>query len=109
MISKKEFIKHIDRLKQMNAKLEKLSLVSRDLGIGIIEIIEWVPDSLIEMLCINCGVDPDEKYGDIISWWIYDTKYGSDNKLNKVTVGKKIYKLKTAEDLYDFIKENYNV
>lgn len=108
MISKDEFLKSINRLKEFDEKLDKISKVSRDLCMGIVEVSEWLPDSIIRLLCINCNIDPDESNMDIISWWIYETKYGTDEKLNKVTIIDKVYILKTAEDLYNYIKEIYN-
>lgn len=108
MISKDEFLKSINRLKEFDEKLDKISKVSRDLCMGIVEVSEWLPDSIIRLLCINCNINPDESNMDIISWWVYETKYGADEKMNKVTLVDKVYVLKTAEDLYNYIKEIYN-
>lgn len=105
MICKKEFIKAIDTIKEYQKRLEILRQVSHDLTIGIGEVADRLPDTVIRLLCISCGLNPDEKYGDIISWWIYETDFGANKKMNKIYIGKKKFVLNTMEDLYNFIVE----
>ena len=108
MLSKEEFIKHIERLKEFDNKLDKIGKVSRDLCMGVVEVSEWLPDTIIRLLCINCNIDPDQSNMDVISWWIYEAKYGTDKYINNITVGDKVYRLKTPEDLYNYINVIYN-
>lgn len=38
-----------------------------------------------------------------ISWWMYETKYGTDAEMCQVTVEDKEFCLNSAEALYDFL------
>lgn len=103
MISKEEFVKALDEIVEFENKLDKLRGVSTDLSLSFSDIGGMLVQSLIRVLCLSCGLNPDEKYGDDISWWVYETDCGKDKKMNVVEYKKKKYHIDTPSDLYDFI------
>lgn len=103
MITKKEFLQAIKTIEEYNIKLDAIRVVSPALSLGIVELVERVQDTYIRLLERECGLDPDIDYGTEISWWIYETDFGRNKKMNKIYIGKKEYPINTAEDLYDFI------
>lgn len=109
MISKEEFVKALDEIVEFENKLDKLRDVSTDLSLSFSDIGGMLVQSLIRVLCLSCGLNPDEKYGDDISWWVYETDCGKDKKMNVVEYKKKKYHINTPSDLYDFmsfVREN---
>ena len=103
MMNKKEFIKAINEIVTFENKLDKLRGISVDLSLGLADMGGMLVESLIRVLCLNCGLNPDEKYGDDISWWVYETDCGKNKKMNVVEYKKKKYHIDTPSDLYDFI------
>lgn len=109
MISKEEFVKALEEIVEFENKLDKLREVSTDLSLSFSDIGGMLVQSLIRVLCLSCGLNPDEKYGDDISWWVYETDCGKDKKMNVVEYKKKKYHIDTPSDLYDFmnfVREN---
>ena len=88
-------------------KLDKLRDISADLSLGLADMGGMLVQSLIRVLCLSCGLNPDEKYGDDISWWVYETDCGKDKEMNVVEYKKKKYHINTPDDLYDFIELVY--
>lgn len=107
MISKEEFVKALDEIVEFENKLDKLREVSTDLSLSFSDIGGMLVQSLIRVMCLSCGLNPDEKYGDDISWWVYETDCGKDKKMNVVEYKKKKYHIDTPSDLYDFIERVY--
>lgn len=110
MLNKKDFIRAINLIEINDNKINKLNEVNRDASLFVIDY--CLKDEMIELLETAMEIIPDENYGSIISWYIYDNNYGKENL--KVYInnknGKNIkYVINTPEKLYNYIlkcKEN---
>ena len=114
MISKEKFVKILNRLKEttdLQNQINELFMRARDniendfcnAGSFMISHEDVVVD-LLEEIFGDSGEYPNT------SWWIYETDYGRNKKMNKIYEedAKTVYKeLNTAEDLYDYLLENY--
>lgn len=108
MISKEQFVKIINRLKdtddfvkETNNRARKLadSIESAEINaMGLAISHESIVVELLEDMFND---------SDYISWWLYDLEYGRDYKDGCIQDEKgKIIDLSTAEKLYDFLVEN---
>lgn len=108
MISKKQFVKIINRLKdtddfvkETNNRARKLqdsieSAETNAMGLAISH------ESIVVELLEDMFNDSD-----YISWWLYDLEYGRDYKDGCIQdADGKIIDLSTPEKLYDFLVEN---
>ena len=100
MISKKSFVKAIDAIRKTDIKLDT-DIKNRDLRMSFCEY--SLQDEMISLLESAMAIPVDKVYGSIISWWIYETRFGK-KKLAIKEDNKKIY-LKTPEALYDYCKD----
>ena len=103
-MTKELFVKSIKAIKDQKIKEEKLC---KDLNVLIdghfvCHFNEPILISLIEVLADSMG-DKDEW----IEWWLWDTNFGKDH--NEVKVKGRSYCIKTAGDLYKFLKMHYEV
>jgi len=101
ILSKEEFVAHINGLKFEFDKLDKLY---SEFGIDIFEM-PWCYSSIhfLELLSQVMG----DEY-DYISWWFFETDFGRDKNMNKIyesSTDKVIAELNTPEDLYDYLVE----
>lgn len=110
MLNKKDFTRAINLIEINENKINKLDEVSRYASLFVLGY--SLKDEMIELLETAMGIIPDEKYGSIISWYIYDNNYGKKN-LKVYISGKngkrRKYTINTPEKLYNYIlkyKEN---
>lgn len=111
MITKKEFVEIIERLKETNDFVEKTNDNARKLQDAIrSECVNAMSlsishEEIVVQLLENMFNDKD-----IISWWLYDLDYG-----RKFEIGYLIEKdgtktdLSTTEKLYDYLIDNMEV
>lgn len=104
MISKKEFVEIIERLKNYNDLQEKIDDLFNDLidnkendfcNAGSICIGH---ETIVVKLLENMFNDKDT-----ISWWLYECNYGRDFSLGDLEVNGVAIDLSTAEKLYDYL------
>ena len=100
-MTKKQFITIINELKDYDRKIHELMDINVSLAMGVVEKYD-LKETVIKSLEYAMNVNVDPRFGSDISWWIYETDYGEHT--NKVWVHEKEYAIRTAEDLYDFIK-----
>lgn len=100
ILSKEEFVAHMEGLKTEYDKLDKLY---SEFGIDIFEM-PWCYSSnhfseLLEQVM-------DDEHGNI-SWWCWTTYFGRDEEMTQIfNEDGSVYKdIKTAEDLYDYLVE----
>lgn len=114
MITKKEFVEIIDRLRNYNDLKDKINDLFQDLidnkeqdfcNAGSICIVH---ESIVIKLLENMFNDNNEISN--ISWWIYELDYGREYKKGCIIdkEGKAI-DLSTSEKLYDYLIENMEV
>lgn len=108
MISKGQFVKIINRLKDTNDFVEETNDKARKLQDAIESdfyntmSLSISHESIVVELLENMFNDRD-----YISWWLYDLGYGRDYKDGCIQdADGKIIDLSTAEKLYDFLVEN---
>lgn len=107
MITKKEFVEIIERLKNYNDLQDKIDDLFKSnidnkemdfMNAGSICIgHETIVVKLLENIFNN---------KDTISWWIYECNYGRDFSLGDLEVDGIEIDLSTAEKLYDYLIEN---
>lgn len=98
-ITKKEFIKYMDTLKKLQ---DKLNTLPSDFAHGVIEF--FTLDLVITLLEKEFGLEEDETGYTLLSWWVYETKFGEVTRAIKISGNK--YVIKSAGELWDFIMKN---
>lgn len=106
MLTKKQFKKHLLRLKELTEERNKLndfmkkSKLSDDFNDGIFGTV-WYESLITDIL-----MDTFNDKSDWIGYWIYELNFGKDYKKGciKSKEGKNI-KLKTIDDLYNLLTE----
>ena len=107
MISKKEFVEIINRLRNYNDLQDKIDDLFKDLidnkeqdfcNAGAICIGH---ETIVVKLLENMFNDKDT-----ISWWLYECNYGRDFSLGDLEVNGVEIDLKTSEKLYDYLVDN---
>lgn len=110
MITKKEFVEIIDRLRNYNDLKDKINDLFQDLidnkeqdfcNAGSICIGH---ETIVVELLKNIFNDKDT-----ISWWLYECNYGRDFSLGGLEVNGIEIDLSTAEKLYDYLVDNMEV
>lgn len=110
MITKKEFVEIIDRLRNYNDLKDKINDLFQDLidnkeqdfcNAGSICIGH---ETIVVELLKNIFNDKDT-----ISWWLYECNYGRDFSLGDLEVNGIEIDLSTAEKLYDYLVDNMEV
>lgn len=107
MLSKEEFIKIIDTLKDTDKGFDKACEHLQGLWFDMNEY--RLKDLVLTLLEKCMGIKPDPKWGSVISWWVYEREYGTRRPEISLTDNGKITKtfyLDTAEKLYDYIIEH---
>lgn len=107
MISKKQFVKYINYIKQSLEKednIEKaIKKISKDSYAFVL--IDEI-SHMIEMLCscMDIEYDPGDMYGNDIEYFIYDLDFGKNWEPDSITEadGTSI-DISTAEKLYDYL------
>ena len=104
MITKKEFIEIINRLRDYNDLQDKINDLFKDnidnkemdfMNAGSICIGH---ETIVVRLLENMFNDKDT-----ISWWLYECNYGRDFSLGDLEVNGVAIDLSTAEKLYDYL------
>lgn len=106
MLNKKEFINIINHLKEKKQFTNEIDNVTRKYNNGysleLFEIADFVSfeDDLIKVLENMFNTD-------LISWWIYEMKYGKEFKIgNLVEQNGDKPDISTADKLYDYLVNN---
>ena len=111
MVSKKEFVEIIERLKNYNDLQNKINSLFNNLidneendfcNAGSICIGH---EKIVTNLLKNMFNDKD----DTISWWLYECNYGRNFELGNLEVNGKAIDLTTSEKLYDYLVNNMEV
>ena len=109
MITKKQFVKIINKLKKVNDFVNKTNDEARELDDAIIsdffnaQSLSISHENIVVELLENMFNDA----GDVISWWIYDLEYGTKYKDGCITEQDgTIIDVSTAEKLYDYLIKN---
>lgn len=107
MIDKETFCNIINKIIEVNEKLDKLQEVNSGMALAIVE--EYsLQDELIAVLEKVMDLPVDEQIGSSISWWIYDTQFGKDRPyiyIDKDEHDENKIKIDTVEKLYDWCLE----
>ena len=108
-ITKKEFCTIIENIKKQMEIDDKFQDATKAIDVleqGFYYNYELVLGSLIDLLEIALS---GEKYkqDEWVSWWIYETDFGRHTNI-VTTQDDKDYKLKTPEDLWDFVHDDYD-
>ena len=107
MLTKNEFVRAINAIKNFDDNIQKLNKVNSDFATGIVEKY-CLQDDMMCLLESAMEIPVDSRYGSIISWWIYEDKFGKNHwaitEENENGEPIQIY-LNTPEDLYDYCKD----
>ena len=104
MISKKEFVEIIERLKNYNDLQDKIddlfknNIDNKEMDFMNAGSICIGHESVVVELLENMFNDKDT-----ISWWLYECNYGRDFSLGDLEVDGIEIDLSTAEKLYDYL------
>lgn len=101
MISKKNFIKYIDDLKQLDYIYEEINKSAKKLQMFEIYNVEY--ENLI-LDILEDAFDDDKNHW--IGYYVYELNYGELWEVNMVTDGGVDVPLKNASDLYDLLIKN---
>ena len=104
MISKKEFVEIIERLKNYNDLQDKIddlfksNIDNKEMDFMNAGSICIGHETIVVNLLENIFNDKDT-----ISWWLYECNYGRDFSLGDLEVNGVEIDLSTAEKLYDYL------
>lgn len=104
MITKKEFVEIIERLKNYNDLQDKIddlfksNIDNKEMDFMNAGSICIGHETIVVKLLENIFNDKDT-----ISWWIYECNYGRDFSLGDLEVNGVEIDLSTAEKLYDYL------
>lgn len=103
MISKKEFISVIKDIEKCHKEVDRLESAVPGLGFALLDLAPI--DTLISTLESAMDMEHEDKYGTVISWWIYEMDYGKDRAEITITDkdGEKTFLLDTVDKLYDYL------
>ena len=108
IISEKEFVRIINRLKQTDETVDKANEVFRECLDS--EVTDFVNAASLMICHKDIVIDILQKMfdnDDTISWWIYDLEYGTKYKNGCITEQDgTIIDVSTAEKLYKYLVEN---
>lgn len=109
VLSKEEFIKYINKIKEVDNRLSKLYNILYAWPGGEDKISLLTECSSLLSFIMD---DPEDKiFGTYIDWWLWETNFGQDERCNKIwyfkDTNKEIEKIiDTPEKLYDLLIEN---
>lgn len=104
MITKKEFVKIINNLREVNDFVEETNSRARKLHDSIIS--DFYNTMSLSISHANTVVELLENMfndKDTISWWLYECDYGRKFKIGYFEVEGKQIDLTTPEKLYDYL------
>lgn len=105
MITKKEFVDIINKLKQVNDFVDETNDKARQLNDAIISdffnasSLSISHETLVVKLLENMFNDDVG----IISWWLYELDYGRKFELGDFRIDEKPVDISTPEKLYDYL------
>ena len=110
MISKAEFVKIIDTIKDYYEKEEKLTKYLHEFfmdGYSAVDFCSELIDVTIKLLAKNFSEKHEASIEDDISWFVYENDFGkkefSIRYIIPSTKDKKEYKITSIEEMYDYI------
>ena len=106
MLNKETFVKAINSIIEYNKRINALNQVNEIAAELIVDY--TLQDDMISLLEEAMNLPVDEEIGSTISWWIYDTQFGTDEPFiyfDKGTKKEEKLVLDTIEKLYDFCKQ----
>lgn len=104
-IEKEQFCKILNRVKRLNDVYQEINnILTINQLEGMIE--TNLQDEVLDLLSL-LTYDKEDQYGTLISWWVYDTDFGRDEDMAAITIEDKITIIKTPEELYDFLEDQY--
>lgn len=104
MISKKEFVEIIERLKNYNDLQDKIddlfknNIDNKEMDFMNAGSICIGHETIVVRLLENIFNDKDT-----ISWWLYECNYGRDFSLGDLEVNGVAIDISTAEKIYDYL------
>lgn len=108
MISKKEFVNIINKLKEVNDFVEQTNDNARKLHDAIVSdffnassLMISHEGIVVKLLREIFNLQDD----DTLTWWLYEKNYGRDFKMGDFSVGVIDVDLSTPEKLYDYLVE----
>ncbi len=106
MINKKEFVKIINNLKEVNDFVEETNSRAKKLNDAIIsDFYNTMSLSISHEYTVVKLLENIFNDKDIISWWLYECDYGRNFKVGDLQVEGKQIDLTTSEKLYDYLIE----
>lgn len=100
-ISKEEFVKTINAIKEYNDKIDAIQTVLEE---NCEEAIFWPPSLQNDLINVLKDVFNDTSdYDGMIEYFIYELEFGDKWQSGYITDNGKDIKMQTAEDLYDYL------
>lgn len=109
MISKSEFVKIINNIKDYHEKEEKLTKYLHEFfmnGHSVVDFGSELIYTIVKLLAKNISEKYDVFIEDDINWFVYENKFGKNKLSIYYTLGdgvKKKYKITSTEKMYDYI------
>jgi hypothetical protein len=106
MISKKEFVEIINKLKEVNDFVEETNNKAKKLNDAIISdffnasSLSISHETIVVKLLIEIFNLQDD---DTLTWWLYEKDYGRNYEIGDMTVDGISIDLTTPEKLYDYL------
>ena len=105
MITKKEFVDIINKLKQANDFVDETNEKARKLNDAIISDFFYASSLSIshEDIVVKLLEDMFDDNGGTLSWWLYELDYGRKFELGDFQEDNKPIDISTPEKLYDYL------
>jgi hypothetical protein len=106
MISKEEFVKVINALKNAD-DLDNLLYNKTNRAISLFELEEYsgLQNAIVFLLEKMFNLEVDSRFGSDISYFIYDLEFGKNWTSNSITIDGVSIDISTPEKLYDYLIE----
>ena len=110
MISKQEFVKYINFLRELDScelKFQKsLEECFGKENVGHFFVFNSITQTIVEMLCKLLDIEPDldDNFGDDLHYFIYELDYGDAKGANEaIEAYGKTWDLSSPEKFYDYL------
>lgn len=110
MISKSEFVKIINTIKDYQEKEEKLTKYLHEFfmdGHSVVDFCSELVDIIVKLLAKSISEKEERSLEDDISWFVYENDFGRKGfsicYIIPSTKDKKEYKITSIEEMYDYI------
>lgn len=106
MISKEEFVKVINALKDAD-DLDNMLYDKTNRAISLFELKEYtgLQNAIVFLLEKMFNLEVDSRFGSDISYFIYDLEFGKNWTPNSITLDGVSIDISTPEKLYDYLIE----